>query len=249
MAEKFRVLIPAGGRSSRSGLSYPKTLYRLKGVPILIRILQLLENYDLRPVIAINPTHQALFEDVLTEFEKQAEFVFQNEPRGMGDAVLRANSKIDDEAHVILVWSDIPMLNSKTVDNLIKCHLVSKNNFSLVTNLGANCYTIVEREEGRLKRVLETKALGMEPAKEGERDIGLFVFKKQPTFKMLQEDAVKRSDAGAKEHGFLYLIEKLALANEKVEGYPIALPNDVLSFNTPDDLRQIEEVISVPVSH
>lgn len=244
MQTKFRVIIPAGGRSSRSGLSYPKTLYRLKGLPILVRILEKVEKYDQKPLLIINPAHEPLFKEVLNEFGKEAEIVYQHQPKGMGNAVLQTDSFIKDHEHVILLWSDIPLLSETSIDHLVKCHAVSANDFSLVTSIGENCYTIVDRQNGKLLAVKETRALGIEPAKYGERDIGLFVFKKQPVFAMLQQDADGNFEAGRNEHGFLYLIEKLAANGLKVEGYPIAVPNDVLSFNTPEDLQQIEQAMA-----
>lgn len=244
MNRKFRVLIPAGGRSSRSGLSYPKTLYRLRGIPILIGLLQKVEKYDQRPIIIINPAHEALFSKVLHEFNRKVEFVFQPEPKGMGNAVLQADNSIASNDDVILTWSDIPLLNETTIDHLVKCHQVSNNDFSLVTSIGENCYTIVERDNtGKLVNVIETKAAGIKPPDWGEREIGLFVFKKEPVFKLLRKDQNGSYEAGKNEHGFLYNIEILAKEGKKIEGYPIALPQDLLSFNTPEDLQKIENVL------
>jgi bifunctional UDP-N-acetylglucosamine pyrophosphorylase/glucosamine-1-phosphate N-acetyltransferase len=243
MIDKFRVIIPAGGASSRSGLTYPKTLYKLDGLPILIRIFTIIENYDKRPVIIINPTHQNLFEQVLNEYGKQAELVIQPHPIGMGDAILQSDDKIDNDANIILIWSDIPLLSSITLKHLVDCHTVSQNNFSLITSLGENCYTMVQREKGQLLSVKETRALGIKAAKEGERDIGVFVFQKQPTFELLKRDANQEYLVGKKEHGFLYIIEKLVNKKMKVEGYPLALAKDVLSFNAPEDLEQIKKSI------
>lgn len=245
MQPKFRVIIPAGGRSSRSGLAYPKTLYPLSGVPILIRILDKVARYDARPLLVINPSQEELFRDVLRDHGKEVDFVYQHEPKGMGNAILQAADKLGDDEHIILLWSDIPLLSDATIHHMVNCHVVSRNVFSLVTSIGSNCYTIAERDEnGSLQRVLETRALGIKPAEYGERDIGLFVFRKQPVFGLLAEDAAGDYSAGKNEHGFLYVIEKLVEQQYKVEGYPIAVPNDVLSFNTPEDLRQIENAVT-----
>ncbi len=239
----LRVLIPAGGRSSRSGLNYPKTLYRIGGVPILIRICKLVEKYDNNPIIIVNPAFREQFQAVMDEFEMRAEFVFQEEPKGMGDAVLYADRKIDDAGDILLIWSDIPMLSEKTLDSLVNFHQSDKNNFSFATSIGNNCYTIVERKNGKITRVKETRALGIQPAKYGERDIGLFVFRKKPLFEILKKDSLKYCTGLLGEHGFLYAIEKLCIQGEKVEGYPIALPSDCMSFNTPEELKAIEDAI------
>jgi bifunctional UDP-N-acetylglucosamine pyrophosphorylase/glucosamine-1-phosphate N-acetyltransferase len=240
-SKKFRVVIPAAGKGSRSGLSYPKTLYRLDGVPILIRICRLLESYDAEPVIIINPAFQDLFEAALSEAGIRATLLHQESARGMGDALLVANEILEPEDNVILTWSDIPLISPQTVKGLLSCHMAHRNNFSMATWLGPDCYTIVERDQkGKLQRVLETRALGIKPADEGERDIGLFVFRKEPMFSILREGVGANGEA---EHGFLYAIELLA-AQAKTEGYPIARDNDVLSFNTPEELAYIERLMS-----
>jgi bifunctional UDP-N-acetylglucosamine pyrophosphorylase / glucosamine-1-phosphate N-acetyltransferase len=239
----YRVVIPAGGRSSRSGLQYPKTLHRLAGIPILIRICRLLAAYDLRPVLIINPAQETHFREVLSEFGQEAELVFQAEPKGMGNAILQADAAIAPDAEVILVWSDIPLLSPDTIRQMLDCHSVFHNDFTLVTAISDDCYTIVQRDNGRLQGVVETRALGIAPQKGGERDIGLFVFRKQLIFDFLQTDIPEEMQDGRKEHGFLYLIERLATAGKRVEGYPLALPRDLLSFNTPEDLQSIERYL------
>lgn len=236
------MIIPAAGRGSRSGLSYPKTLYCLGGTPILVRICRLLAPYDPAPLIIINPAFQALFEAALSKAGIAATLIHQAEARGMGDALLMADPMLAPDAQIILTWSDIPLMSASTVQQLVDCHRTHRNNFSMATRLGHNCYTIVERDAaGRLQRVVETRALGIAPAAMGERDIGLFVFQKEPMFGILKKGIGLQGEA---EHGFLYAIELLAAVCEKVEGYPIAQPNDVLSFNTPEELAEIEAAMS-----
>jgi bifunctional UDP-N-acetylglucosamine pyrophosphorylase/glucosamine-1-phosphate N-acetyltransferase len=228
MSRTQRVIIPAAGRSSRSGLNYPKSLYRIKDIPILVRLCQKLKEYDDSPLIIINQQHELLFQNTLEEFGITATFVYQNEPAGMGHALLQAEEHIEENEDVLLVWSDIPMLDALTIRHMVDCHIVSQNDFSFVTAICDSCYTIVSREKGLVRSVIETRAAGMLPGKGGERDIGLFIFKKQPLFSLLKEEGGIAEVNGRKEFGC------------KVEGYPLAKEEDLLSFNTPEDLRQIE---------
>lgn len=243
MKRNLRVVIPAAGRSSRSGLSYPKSLHRIEGLPILVRLCKAMLEYDATPIIIINPGHLSLFEETLNEFEIKAQFVFQHEPLGMGNALLQVNTVVKDDEDILLVWSDIPLLNANTIRHLVNCHRAAQNDFSLVTSLCASCYTIVKRDKGKLTAVIETRAEGLPPGKDGERDIGLFVFRKQPVFSLLQKFEEYTEVNGKKEQGFLYIIQKLVQEGYRAEGYPIAVPADVLSFNTPEDLKEIEESI------
>ena len=234
-------MIPAAGRSSRSGLDYPKCLYRIGGVPIIVRLIRQLARFDANPVVIINPAQEAVFRTHFNEFDCNPSLVFQHEPLGMGNALLQAGGAVQPGSHVLLVWSDIPLLHDHTIASMINCHLAAANDFSFVTMPCESCYTIVQRENGNVKGVIETRAAGLPPGKDAERDIGLFVFRKEPVFGLLKKFEAYTEVNGKKEQGFLYIIEKLAAAGYRVEGYPIAMPQDVLSFNTPQDLAEIEQ--------
>jgi bifunctional N-acetylglucosamine-1-phosphate-uridyltransferase/glucosamine-1-phosphate-acetyltransferase GlmU-like protein len=177
----------------------------------------------------------------------KAQFVLQSEPKGMGDAILKIDDHIENDTDILLVWSDIPLLSSHTVKQMADCHRIFNNDFTFVTALCDDCYTIVEREvTGKLLKVIETRAAGIPPGKNGERDIGLFIFKKEIVFPLLKKSLEDgNGEPDHKEKGFLHIIELLALAQRKAEGYPIALPADVLSFNSPDDLDQINKSLGL----
>jgi len=241
MKAQFRVIIPAAGQGSRSGLNYPKSLHPVGGIPILVRLFRILTAYDDTPVLVINSTFHDLFKSTLSQYGFKAEFVFQDMPSGMGHALLQADPCINEETEIILAWSDIALLSPLTVHHLVNCHLMAENTFSLVTALSNNCYTIVRREKGALKAVIETRAEGISPLEWGERDIGLFVFKNRPVFQILENLPFYSEKTGKKELGFLYVIEHLVRTGEKCEAYPIALDTDVLSFNDPEDLVEIEQ--------
>jgi bifunctional UDP-N-acetylglucosamine pyrophosphorylase / glucosamine-1-phosphate N-acetyltransferase len=243
MNRKCRVVIPAAGSGSRSGLSYPKTLYLLDGSPILVRICRIFSSYDDNPIIIINPASEKMFREVLDKYHISATIVFQHEPKGMGDALLQVKDQVADDDDILLVWSDIPLLSPRTVQQLVDCHTVSKNDFSMATIISGNCYTIVERVGGKLTKVIETRAMGLPPGKDTERDIGLFIFNKQKLFSLLEKDKLVTVVDGKKEHGFLYIIEKLVTSGLKVDGYPVATQQDLFSFNSQADIKEIEEFI------
>ncbi len=234
----YKLLIPAAGKGKRSGLDYPKCLHRIDDVPIIIHLIKKFQAFSKEITVIINPATEQLFTNCFEEFGIIANFIFQKEAHGMGDAILKASSAFNENDHIILVWSDIPFLSSGTIQRLINCHEIFINEFSFATWYGDNCYTIVERENGKLKAVLETKLLGLKP-KEGERDIGLFIFKGGPVFKLLASNDSTNYSNGNNEHGFLYCIEVLANMGSKIEGYPISDRQDTLSFNTPENLQEI----------
>lgn len=238
MAE-LRVLIPAAGRGSRAGLPYPKTLYSVRGTPILHRLLKVLRPYDASPTVVVSPQGEPLIRDSLRLAALDAQLVRQPEPLGMGDAVLRfvPSPGAVDAQHLLLAWGDLANLQPSTVASLVDSHLSAGNDFTFATRLTDQAYTTVQRNQaGQVLSVRETREQGVIKPQPGERDIGLFVFRRQPVFSMLRDDLPGKVGGATAEHGFLYVIEHLVQAGYRVEALPIATDLDLISLNSLSDL-------------
>jgi len=237
--DELRVLIPAAGRGTRAGLPYPKTLYPFQGTPILHRLLTCLKPYDDAPTVVVSPQGEPLIRHSLKQASLQAHLVLQSEPRGMGDAVLRFDqSPVADTAqHILLVWGDLANLQPNTVASLVDVHLNDDNDFTFVTRVVDQAYTLVMRDQtGKVVALTETRELGLHDPQPGERDIGLFVFRKQCVFPVLRADLPGRVGGTTGEHGFLYVIEHLVRSGHRVNALPIATELDLISLNTLSDL-------------
>ena len=237
---KIRGLIAAAGSGSRSGLTYPKTLFPVKGKPILVRILGLLEHVDAQLTIIVSPKGHDAVVKCLDEHKFSANLVVQPEPLGMGDAVLRFKNSpsFKDAEHVLLVWGDIPFIQQSTVAELVKAHVGNNNDFTLITRVVDEAYTLVKRnEEGCVVGIEETREAKNISPQPGERDIGLFLFRKDPVINLLEQELAGKYGQVTGEHGFLYIIQHLALQGYKVQGLPIATELDLVSLNAMEDLK------------
>ncbi len=238
---KLRALVAAAGRGTRSGLAYPKTLFSIQGVPILIRIARLLQPYDGRPTVIVSPEGKDLVARCLDDHAMAAELVTQPEPRGMGNAVLcfKKSPAFNEAEHILLIWGDIPFIQPKTVKEIVTSHLEQLNDFTLATRRVDNAYTIVSRDlHGDVTGVHETRELGLSaPPGEGERDIGLFIFRKQPVLTALTEDLPGKFGQVTGEHGFLYVIEHLVRKGYRVAAVPVATELDLVSLNRLADIH------------
>jgi bifunctional UDP-N-acetylglucosamine pyrophosphorylase/glucosamine-1-phosphate N-acetyltransferase len=239
MAE-LRVLIAAGGRGVRAGLPYPKTLYPVQGKPILVRIHELLAGLDSSPTVIVSPSGRADIEACLKNHGLQAHLVAQVQPLGMGDAVMqfRASPAFESAEDVLLVWGDIPFIQPQTVSAMVEAHRNAGNAFTLATRAVDSAYTVVSRDtQGKLLRVVETREhAGMTP-RAGERDIGLFVFRKKPVFDLLPLDLPGKFGSVTGDFGFLYVIEHLVNRGFRVDGVPVATELDLVSLNSMKDIE------------
>ena len=240
---KFCALVAAAGSGTRANLSYPKTLFHIHGKPILIRIIDLISPYDQCPTIIVSPSGKAAVQECLNESEVNAYLVEQIYPRGMGDAVLHfAQSPAFRNAdHVLLVWGDVPFIQSKTLAKMVKAHFQHNNDFTFVTRHVDSAYTRVSRDSlGNVIGVVETREQETLAPQAGERDIGLFIFRKSLVLNLLKEELSSKWGKFTGEHGFLYVIEHLVARGFCVEAMPIALEMEIISLNT---LKDIESYI------
>lgn len=239
MTYKINVLIPAAGRGTRSGLNYPKTLFKVEGKEILLHILDLVKNFDENPTIIASPQGDLIIKKFLASQKRKSNIVIQEEPKGMGDAVLtfKKSPVFDIAENVLLIWGDIPFIRKETINQLIKAHFENNNDITLVTKKVDFAYTFVERDINKnIIKIIETRECGLKP-KAGEREIGLFVFKKDIVINLLIKDNIENKYGNKSgEHGFLYIIEHMAKMGLKIEGLKIADSKELKSLNYLSDL-------------
>ncbi len=233
LKNKISVLIPAAGLGKRSDLNYPKSLFKVKNIPIIVRIIKKISKYDSQPSIVINSKYQKLFKKTLNDhLIKKYELLFQNFPSGMGDAVLKfKKSKFFKKTdHILLIWGDIPFIKKSSIDKLIKFHLSSSNFMSILSNYSYKPYTLIKRDQNSIvKEIIETKDSGLK-FNYGERDIGIFIFKKS-LLNYLKNNKIKN------EHNFLYVIKKIYHKKYSIKSLPIASDKETLSLNYVSDLK------------
>ena len=238
--KEVKVLIAAAGKGSRANLPYPKTLYKVDGEEILLRILNTTKNLDQNATIIVSPQGELDIRNFLINSSKKAEIIIQEEARGMGDAFLKfeKSSYFSISENILLIWGDIPYIKSKTISKMIDCHIKSNNILTFVTADSDKAYTRVIRDEhNKVIDLIETREENLLVEK-GERDIGLFIFKKNEIFNLLKQDLPKKHSLKTKEHGFLYLINHCFKRGLKVEALKIADQKELISLNRISDLKE-----------
>ncbi len=236
---EISVVIAAAGAGSRAGLPYPKTLFLIKGKPILVRLAELLAPYDAEPTVIVNESGKDQIKQCLLKNNIQAQLVLQSMPRGMGDAVLCIDSseKFTNSEHVLLVWGDIPFIQAKTVTTMVNHHLEQDSDFTFVTRMVDQAYTVVIRDKlGNVARLMETREEIRTNLEPGERDIGLFIFRRSVTLPLLRDELPNKWGKSTGEHGFLYIIEHLVSKGLRVEALPIAREIELVSLNNIEDV-------------
>ena len=239
MQNKLCCLIAAAGKGTRANLPYPKTLYKINGQPILFNLLDTFITYDQKPTIVVSPDGEEIIKKILKDENRSAYLVVQERALGMGNAVLKFSKSpaFVNAQTIILAWGDIPFLQKNTISELLNRHKSSNNTFTFASRKVNKAYTIINRDlKGNIKEVIETRENNLDPCK-GEREIGLFIFEKEPIFKLLREDLSGKFGKHTNEHGFLYIIKHLITRGYKVEALDIAKEIELISLNKISDLK------------
>jgi bifunctional UDP-N-acetylglucosamine pyrophosphorylase/glucosamine-1-phosphate N-acetyltransferase len=216
-------VVLAAGEGSRMVSERPKPLHRLCGRPMLMYVLDALGTSDLQSA-AIVVGHKADWVTKKVSEEEvgfHLEFVEQRVRRGTGDATLIGLVGIPDdeeEADVIVLPGDTPLLRAETISALVSAHRASDAAATVLTMrvAGPSAYgRVVRGKEDRVVRIVEERDATEEELAIDEVNTSVYCFRRS-----LLAPALRRVEP-ENAQGEYYLtdvIEVLSGAGYAVEG-------------------------------
>ena len=129
-ASPLNIVILAAGKGTRMKSDLPKVLHTLAGKPLLEHVL--LTSRALKSKGSLNVVVGYGAEQVEAELgADDVRFILQEQQLGTGHAVQQALPHIDPKATVLILYGDVPLINSTTLNKLID-H-ASPNTLALLT--------------------------------------------------------------------------------------------------------------------
>jgi len=240
MDKDIEAIILAGGRGRRLGNKFPKVLHKLCGKPLLEWILDDLEKIGIvKPTIVIGAGNLL----VKKTFQDRAEFALQPIPLGTGHAVLCAMKNLgENPPNVLVMMGDSPLFRIGTIRKLIIKHQREDPAISFTTTKLDNpfgCGRILRGSSGEILDIIEEKEADSEQKLIDEVNAGLYCFEKQ----WLKANIKKLSKRSSGEH---YLTDTIKLArrqSKKVITLEIDDSSEMKGVNSPEDLREAEEIL------
>jgi bifunctional UDP-N-acetylglucosamine pyrophosphorylase/glucosamine-1-phosphate N-acetyltransferase len=161
---KLNVVILAAGQGTRMKSRHPKVLHALAGKPLLAHVIDTARSLNPAKIIVVyghggEQVPKALASDDLV-------WVEQAEQLGTGHAVEQAMAEVDDESSLLILYGDVPLLQTATLAELVR---LGADGFGLLTVHLANPAgygRIVRDNHGAVARIVEEK-----DASEAERNI------------------------------------------------------------------------------
>ncbi len=161
-------IVLAAGAGTRMRSDRPKPLHRICGRPMVLHVIHSLER--------LQPAHTAVVvghgADQVTDKVKAAApdwanvvFVEQVQQNGTGEAAAIGMTAFggddyDDDATVVILPGDAPLLQAETLDDLVATHVANSNAATMLTSVmpdPTGYGRIVRASDGRVLRIVEQR--------------------------------------------------------------------------------------------
>lgn len=172
------VLILAAGQGTRMRSATPKMLHEICGLPMVCWSVRAAQAAGAGRVVVVDSPARALAEALAAEVE----LVIQPQPNGTGGAVLAAARAIAQDAPVVILSGDVPLVSAAAIEDLLVAHSGARASATMLTTVleDPSGYGRVVREQGgAVSKVVETKTPGDASASElqiTEVNTGIYAF-------------------------------------------------------------------------
>lgn len=182
-------IVLAAGEGSRMRSSRPKPLHLICGRAMVLHVIHALEK--LQPTrTSVVVGHQA--ESVMSKVAERAPdwanvaFVEQLEQNGTGDAAAVGMTAFDgddydDEATIVILPGDTPLLGPDTLDELVATHVANQNACTLLTSVledPTGYGRIIRKKDGQVARIVEQRDASPDELDIKEWNTGILCFRR-----------------------------------------------------------------------
>ncbi|MGB9877580.1 MAG: NTP transferase domain-containing protein [bacterium] len=236
-------VILAGGKGVRMNSERNKVCHSVGGIPVINRTIAILKNSGF-PHILVIVGHR--FRDVIATVEeefKDVYFVLQEPQKGTGHAAKCACKYLHFfgfSGNLLIIAGD-KLIDSKHLREMKKTFEEKDYDLLIATcfSEGKSFGRIVRDEEGKVKEILESKGREKDFPLIGETNQSVYFAKFPPFYDALLS---LREDPFSGEEQITDVVSILYQRGKKMETFPIP-KEGILTFNTPDELREIEEMV------
>lgn len=151
-----KTIILAAGQGTRMRSALPKVLHKVANRSLLQHVYDTSKRIDENEIIIIYGHGGDLVRGTLSDLD--AQWVEQKQQLGTGHAVLQADSLIESEDTMLILYGDVPLLTKHSIDSLLAS--VSDQSMALLTVVlddPKGYGRIVRDEAGSVLKIVEQK--------------------------------------------------------------------------------------------
>ncbi len=237
MHSKLEILILAAGKGTRMRSDLPKVLHKLAGKPLLGHVVDNAHALGATQTCVVygfggEAVPQALADDKLT-------FVLQAEQHGTGHAVQQALPQLADDSVTLVLYGDVPLTHTATLQPLVTAAQAGKLGLLTVTLADPTGYGRIVREHGKVTRIVEHKDATDAERAIAEVNTGILAV---ATRHLKQWIATLKNDNAQGEYYLTDIIAQAVAAGVAIETHQPAHEWEVLGVNSKAQLAQLERI-------
>ncbi len=232
----LEVVILAAGKGTRMYSSVPKVLHEIGGAPLLAHVIKAAHTLE---ASAIHVVYGHGGERVKNRFpDSQINWIEQGQQLGTGHAVAQAMPSVDDNAIVLVLYGDVPMIQAETLRVLI--NRASENSVGLLTAYidQPGAYgRIVRNKLGKIQGIVEKRDASAEQLEICEINTGFMAAPARHLKRWLDN---LNNENSQKEY---YLTDVIAMAVKDEVNIESTQPLDnmeILGVNNKSELAMLE---------
>jgi bifunctional UDP-N-acetylglucosamine pyrophosphorylase/glucosamine-1-phosphate N-acetyltransferase len=149
------VVILAAGQGTRMRSALPKVLHKLAGKPLVAHVIDTARQLSPRAVHTVVGHGAGQVQEALAD--RQVEWVLQAEQLGTGHAVAQALPAIADDATLLVLYGDVPLVTGNTLTRLVAAANTGALAILTVELDDPTGYGRIVREAGDVRAIVEHK--------------------------------------------------------------------------------------------
>jgi bifunctional UDP-N-acetylglucosamine pyrophosphorylase/glucosamine-1-phosphate N-acetyltransferase len=198
-------IVLAAGAGTRMRSARPKPLHRICGRPMVLHVIHSLEKLaPVRTVVVVGHGGDLVTKRVSGEAPPWANlaFVEQTEQNGTGDAAAIGMTALggddyDDDATVLILPGDAPLLAPDTLDELVATHVANANAATMLTSVmddPTGYGRVIRGKDGAVQRIVEQRDASPDELDVDEVCTSIYAFRRDllgPALRNLTTDNVQ----------------------------------------------------------
>ena len=229
-------IILAGGRGTRMKTQLPKPLNLVNDKEIISWIIDAFTENKVDVGVVINPKDKNYFQ----KYSNKITFIYQNEPKGTGHAVIKSKKIINDYDYTFVFMGDNPFVGNDIIKNMFDNHLRTNSDCTLLSSLFKQKkfpYARIIRENGLITKFVEEIDANENELKVNELFCSQYLFKTDILMQFLK--FLKPHDI-KNEIYFTDILNHMILKNKKINSLIVDDWKRLIGLNTKEEISWIE---------
>lgn len=238
-------IVLAAGQGTRMKSKKPKVLHEVCGKPLVEHIVDGVETLGCTKTILVVGHGK---EAVMSKFEnRNVDFAVQSEILGTGHAVMMAEEHIDDDADILILAGDTPLIESGTLKAFYDCHKSEDFSATVLTADFEDPYgygRIIRNDEQAVVGIVEEKDATEEQRAVKEINSAIFWFKGSALKYALKNIG---NDNAQGEYYLTDAVEILVGNGQTVGGFKITDNIQISGINSRKQLSSAEAIMKARI--